>query len=38
MRADFLGNALSYRPFADVLHVSVNELLAHVSFSKLPAQ
>ena len=26
------------QPFADVLHVSVNELLAHVSFSKLPAQ
>jgi NADH-quinone oxidoreductase subunit M len=26
------------QPFADVLHVSVNEMLAHVSFSKLPAQ
>jgi NADH-quinone oxidoreductase subunit M len=26
------------QPFADVLHASVNELLAHVSFSKLPAQ
>jgi len=26
------------QPFAEVLHVSVNELLAHVSYSKLPAQ
>jgi NADH-quinone oxidoreductase subunit M len=26
------------QPFAEVLHVSVNELLAHVSLSKLPAQ
>ena len=25
-------------PFAEVLHVSVNELLAHVSLSKLPVQ
>ncbi|MGE0559736.1 MAG: NADH-quinone oxidoreductase subunit M [Burkholderiales bacterium] len=26
------------QPFAEVLHVSVNELLAHVSYSKLPVQ
>jgi NADH-quinone oxidoreductase subunit M len=26
------------QPFAEVLHTSVNELLAHVSYSKLPAQ
>lgn len=26
------------QPFAEVLHVSVNELLAHVSLSKLPVQ
>ena len=26
------------QPFAEVLHVSVNDLLAHVSYSKLPAQ
>jgi NADH-quinone oxidoreductase subunit M len=26
------------QPFAEVLHVSVNDLLAHVSFSKLPLQ
>ena len=26
------------QPFADVLHASVNELLAHVSYSKLPVQ
>jgi len=26
------------QPFAEVLHVSVNELLAHVSYSKLPLQ
>jgi NADH-quinone oxidoreductase subunit M len=26
------------QPFAEVLHVSVNELLAHVAYSKLPVQ
>jgi NADH-quinone oxidoreductase subunit M len=26
------------QPFAEVLHVSVNQLLTHVSFSKLPVQ
>jgi len=26
------------QPFAEVLHVSVSELLAHVSYSKLPLQ
>jgi NADH-quinone oxidoreductase subunit M len=26
------------QPFAEVLHVSVSDLLAHVSYSKLPVQ
>jgi hypothetical protein len=26
------------QPFAEVLHVSVSELLTHVSYSKLPVQ